>query len=83
MYSTLFIFSVATTGRRETEKPILRKFLLDGDYFVASALGTILVKLVLHYQRYVKDPKKQNNFAAEGMFIMASIIHLGKSGKRR
>lgn len=32
-----------------SDKPLLRKTLLEGEFFVASALGTDLDKLILRY----------------------------------
>merc|ERR1711976_423944 len=53
---------------------------MDGDFFVGAALSTTLMKLALRYVALTKDKKRQNTFIAESMLIMASIIHLGKSG---
>lgn len=53
--------------------------MMDGDFFIGAALGTTLTKLALRYG--AKVPKaNQNKFDAEVMLIIASIIHLGKSG---
>ncbi|XP_070532098.1 coatomer subunit beta-like [Ptychodera flava] len=61
-------------------RPPLRGYLLDGDFFVGASLATTLTKLALRYIHLTKDAKKQNSFVAEAMFIMASVLHLGKSG---
>ncbi|KAL3994851.1 Coatomer subunit beta [Acanthocheilonema viteae] len=62
-------------------KDLLRRFLLDGNFFLASSLATALVKLVLNYSNFMKDKHdKINSFAGEALFIIASIISLGKSG---
>ncbi|PSN38413.1 Coatomer subunit beta [Blattella germanica] len=45
-----------------------------------AALGTTLAKLALRYMSLTSDSKKQNRFCSEAMLIMASILHLGKSG---
>lgn len=63
------------------EKPALRRFLLDGNFFIASSLATTLTKLVMKYSKHYPDNKdKANAFAGEALFIIASMVHLGKSG---
>jgi coatomer subunit beta len=57
----------------------LRTFLLDGDFFIGAALATSLCKLVIRYMEYEYDSTKQNRFCAEAMFIIASILHLGRT----
>lgn len=60
-------------------QPSLRTFLLDGDFFIGSALATSLCKLVIRYMNLEVDSTKQNRFCAEAMFIIASILHLGRT----
>jgi len=62
-----------------TRQPSLRTFLLDGDFFIGSALATSLCKLVIRYFEGEHDSTKQNRFCAEAMFIIASILHLGRT----
>jgi coatomer subunit beta len=57
----------------------LRTFLLDGDFFIGAALATSLCKLVIRYMNSEQDSTKQNRFCAEAMFIIASILHLGRT----
>lgn len=67
-------------------KPPLRRFLLDGNFFVGASLAGDLTKLVLRYKallaeaKHPEAEKRSNAFAAEAMFILACMIHLGKSG---
>lgn len=62
-------------------RPVLRGFLLQGHFFIAAALARTLTKLAIKYvQLRENEPLKQNRFIAEAMFIMASILHYGKSG---
>lgn len=83
-----------TSSNTLNEKPLVRKTLLDGDFFVASALGTDLDKLILRYANlengnfflsyhlkkfFYLDSSKLNKLAGEALLILASIIHLGKS----
>ena len=88
-------------GGGKDQRPALRRFLLDGEFFVAAALATSLTKLVLRYEQllhggrfskldrkltrhhknaFLGDKKRANSFSAEAMFILATIVHLGKSG---
>jgi coatomer subunit beta len=57
----------------------LRTFLLDGDFFIGASLATSLCKLVIRYMDFEQDSAKQNRFCAEAMFIIASILHLGRT----
>jgi len=67
-------------GKGEPERPPLRKYLMEGDFFIATAIGTTLSKLALKYAAVVKDPKRVNRFNAESMLVLSSILHLGRSG---
>ncbi|KAL4233382.1 Coatomer subunit beta [Mactra antiquata] len=78
-YATQSAFSTVSSSKKE-ENPPLRQYLLDGDFFVGAALATSLTKLALKYVSLTTDTKKQNAFLAESMFIMATVLHLGKSG---
>ncbi|XP_041353863.1 coatomer subunit beta-like isoform X2 [Gigantopelta aegis] len=78
-YATQSAFSTTTPTKKE-ERPSLRQYLLDGEFFMGAALATTLTKLALRYINLIEDTKKQNAFVAESMLIMATIIHLGKSG---
>ena len=67
------------------ERPPLRKFLMDGDFFIGAALAATLTKLSLHFTEAVlkSDPKgqiKANRFLGEAMLVLASVLHLGQSG---
>lgn len=65
---------------KEPERPPLRKYLMDGDFFIATAIGTTLSKLALKYAAAVKEQKRINRFNAESMLVLSSILHLGRSG---
>jgi len=79
-YATQSAFSTTTPAKKEEERPPLRQYLMEGDFFVGAALSTTLTKLALRYIDVVDNPKRQNSFVAESMLIMATMIHLGKSG---
>ncbi|CAF5105346.1 unnamed protein product, partial [Rotaria sp. Silwood1] len=51
----------------------------NGDFFIGAALSTSLCKLVIRYMILENDSTKQNRFCAEAMFIIASILHLGRT----
>uniref|UniRef100_A0A1W7RAR9 Coatomer subunit beta n=1 Tax=Hadrurus spadix TaxID=141984 RepID=A0A1W7RAR9_9SCOR len=78
-YASQSAFSTAPS-KKVNKRPPLCGYLMEGDFFVGGALSSSLAKLALRYASLVKDQKKQNAFIAEAMLIMASIIHLGKSG---
>ena len=65
---------------KDKERPPLRKYLIEGDFFVGAALAGTLTKLALRWDGLVKDEAKQNRFTAECMLIIASILRLGTSG---
>ena len=75
----------ALTSKKEVidsdENPTaLRSLLLAGDFFLGSVLATTLTKLVLRFSQLSSDIVAINSFNAEAMLIMASVVHLGKSG---
>lgn len=80
-YATQSAFSANTaTTKKDAERPPLRKYLMEGDFFIGASLGTTLTKLALRYCQIVQDAKKQNRFTAESMLVLTSIMHLGTSG---
>ncbi|KAH0620914.1 hypothetical protein JD844_021820 [Phrynosoma platyrhinos] len=78
-YATQSALSSSRPAKKEEDRPPLRGFLLDGDFFVAASLATTLTKIALRYVTLVPEKKKQNSFVAEAMLLMATILHLGKS----
>jgi coatomer subunit beta len=88
-YATQSAFTSSTTNQEKSiggttndrnRQQSLRTFLLDGDFFIGAALATSLCKLVIRYMGLEEDSTKQNRFCAEAMFIVASILHLGRTG---
>jgi len=68
-------------SKAEEDRPPFRKYLMDGDFFIAASLATTLTKLALRYNAAVgNDEKKRNRFTSETMLVLASILHLGRSG---
>ena len=83
-YATQSAFSsdvkTSSSKTKEPERPPLRKYLMDGDFFIGAAIATTLTKLALKYALAVKDQKRINRFNAESMLVLSSILHLGRSG---
>lgn len=80
-YATQSAFSSNPQSvKKNTERPPLRKYLMEGDFFIGAALGSTLAKLALRFASLVQDEKKENKFNAECMFVMTTIMHLGVSG---
>ncbi|KAM9408339.1 LOW QUALITY PROTEIN: coatomer subunit beta-like [Pholidichthys leucotaenia] len=71
--------SSSRPSKKEEDRPPLRGFLMDGDFYVAASLASTLTKVALHYVAIVQEKKKQNSFIAEAMLIMVTVLHLGKS----
>ncbi|MFT7816690.1 coatomer subunit beta [Arapaima gigas] len=78
-YVTQSALSSSRPSKKAEDRPPLRGFLMDGDFYVGASLATTLTKLALRYVAIVQDKKKQNSFVAEAMLIMATVLHLGKS----
>ncbi|XP_063232537.1 coatomer subunit beta isoform X1 [Bacillus rossius redtenbacheri] len=79
-YATQSAFNATSSSKKGEARPPLRQYLMDGDFFIGSSLGTSLAKLALRYCTLVADPRKHNRFTAEAMLIISSVLHLGKSG---
>ena len=45
---------------KEKERPPLRKYLMEGDFFIGAALAGTLTKLALRWDALVQDQAKQN-----------------------
>lgn len=70
-----------TVVTKKNEKPPLRRFLLNGDFFLGASLATVLTKLCNQFTELNgSGSERSNRFRAECMLILASIIHLAKSG---
>ncbi|XP_030873087.1 coatomer subunit beta [Leptonychotes weddellii] len=67
-YATQSALSSSRPTKKEEERPPLRGFLLDGDFFVAASLATTLTKIALRYVALVQEKKKQN--------VSSFIVHL-------
>lgn len=63
------------------KRPPLRQYLLDGDFFIGSAVATNLTKLALKYAALEGiAPPTVNRMCSNVMLTMSSILHLGRSG---
>jgi len=80
-YATQSAFNAgADAAKKNVERPPLRKYLMEGDFFVGAALGSTLTKLALRFADLVQNEAKQNRFTGECMLVITSIMHLGVSG---
>ncbi|PIO55688.1 coatamer beta region [Teladorsagia circumcincta] len=63
------------------DEVVVGQFLLDGDFFLGASLATVLNKLAEQFTKNNEaNSQRSNRFRGECMFILASIINLGKSG---
>lgn len=78
-YATQSAFSLPASTKKENRPP-LRQYLMDGDFFIGTTLASTLTKLVLKYFDYEEKEVERNRVCTTAMLIMSSIMHLGKSG---
>lgn len=78
-YATQSVFNTISSSKKE-DRPPLRQYLMEGDFFIGASVASTLAKLALRYTSRLQDPAMQNSFCTEAMLIIASILHLGKSG---
>lgn len=79
IYATQSIFNTVSLTKKE-DRPPLRQYLMDGDFFIGASVASTLVKLALRYKELTKQGSLCNRFFSECMLIISSILHLGKSG---
>jgi len=53
---------------------------MEGDFFIGASLATTLAKLALRYKTLESNIQKSNRLQAEAMFVMSSVLQLGRSG---
>lgn len=54
--------------------------MMEGDFFIGASLATTLAKLALRYKTLESNIQKSNRLQAEAMFVMSSVLQLGRSG---
>ncbi|MPC15383.1 Coatomer subunit beta [Portunus trituberculatus] len=79
-YATQSAFSATTSKSKADDRPPLRKYLLEGNFYLGAVIANTLVKLAFRYNSLESNSSKQNAFGAEVMLVISSIVHLGKSG---
>lgn len=57
-----------------------RRYLMGGDFFIGASIATTLTKLALRFVQLTANRQLQNQFCAEAMLVIASVLHLGRSG---
>lgn len=70
----------APTTQNSTQ-PTLRSLIMNGDFFLASAMITSLTKLALKTSGQKLDPTTQNMIAARVMMLGTCLLRLGESPK--
>ncbi|KAJ1538148.1 coatomer subunit beta, partial [Cladochytrium tenue] len=84
-YATESAFSASVAQSKidavksNANRPPLRNLILNGDFFVASALASALTKLVLRYGELGAPDRARNSLRSEAMLIMTSIVRVGRS----
>jgi coatomer subunit beta len=71
---------VPTIVKKDEDVPPIRRYLLEGKFFIGAAVSSTLTKLALRYLMLTGDDQSKNMFCAEVMLMIASILHLGRSG---
>lgn len=76
-----YICPIFSRSSKKEDRPPLRQYLMDGDYFIGSTIASTLVKLSLKFDKLEADPTLRSQFCNECMLIIACILHLGRSGE--
>ncbi|KAK0406952.1 hypothetical protein QR680_018909 [Steinernema hermaphroditum] len=72
---------VSDTKAAQGDRPLLRNFFIEGDFFLAASLSTTLSKVLLRYSAaHAGYQEPVNRFSGEVLFLLSSMIHFGKSG---
>ncbi|XP_024871596.1 coatomer subunit beta [Temnothorax curvispinosus] len=79
-YATQSAFSAASARKKEEKRPALVQYMMEGDFFIGASLATTLAKLALRYKILETNVQKSNKLQAEAMFVMSSVLQLGRSG---
>ncbi|XP_077268849.1 coatomer subunit beta [Temnothorax americanus] len=79
-YATQSAFSAASARKKEEKRPALVQYMMEGDFFIGASLATTLAKLALRYKILETNDQKSNKLQAEAMFVMSSVLQLGRSG---
>ncbi|XP_011685432.1 PREDICTED: coatomer subunit beta [Wasmannia auropunctata] len=79
-YATQSAFSAASARKKEEKRPALVQYMMEGDFFIGASLATTLAKLALRYKLLESNVQKSNRLQAEAMFVMSSVLQLGRSG---
>ncbi|XP_014469384.1 PREDICTED: coatomer subunit beta [Dinoponera quadriceps] len=79
-YATQSAFSATSARKKEEKRPALVQYMMEGDFFIGASLATTLAKLALRYKTLEDNIQKSNRLQAEAMFVMSSVLQLGRSG---
>lgn len=78
-YATENALTTEVVALDENDSRILRKLILDGDFYLGAVLASTLVKLVLRLHRLSVEAKILNASKAEALLILVSILRVGES----
>ena len=75
------------TGKKNTSSdkineenvPLMRRFILKGDFYTSSVLASTILKLVLKFEKVSNNVSITNALKAEALLILVSIVRYGQS----
>lgn len=76
----MLLYTFELIGKKEEKRPALVQYMMEGDFFIGACLATTLAKLALRYKILETNIQKSNRLQAEAMFVMSSVLQLGRSG---
>ncbi|KAM3184259.1 hypothetical protein ACTXT7_008698 [Hymenolepis weldensis] len=83
-YATQSAFTIRSEANtvENLKRPVIQAALFANNYIIGAVLSVCLVKLFCRYAALVgsSDPSARNHFAADCMLIIASMLHLARSG---
>jgi coatomer subunit beta len=83
-YASQSAFIQSAPSKKNRDRPIMRQYLMDGDFFIGAALSTSLMKLALRYISLTKDKKRENvcfTYFIPLPHVLTSIHLLGICGR--
>lgn len=78
-YATETAFTAQLSVADADDTTQIRRFILDGEFFLAAVLASTLVKLVLRMEAVGIDAAKVNPLRAEALLIMVSVLRVGET----
>ena len=69
----------AAASSSNEERPPMRRFVLNGDFYTAAIFASTIVKLVLKFEKVSDETRIVNASKAEGLLMLVSIVRVGQS----